>query len=151
MAGFWGAIKNISIWIGSSEWKVWLHTGGESKTWNIMSCDQNSFLRAMAEAGKSVSDALWNWERILYINVMNRLSIDCDCNWNPAEPDIHDIWILASTDSVAIDKASMDLIYKADNNESFIERVENRNWMLTLEHAEKIWLGSQKYNVVNID
>jgi uncharacterized Fe-S center protein len=150
MAGFGGAIKNISIWIGSAEWKSWIHTGGNSKT-SPWWWDQDSFLKSMAEAGKSVSDSLENWKNITYINVLNHLSIDCDCNWNPAEPDIHDIGILASNDPVALDKASMDLIFKAEWNESFVERVEDRNGMLTLDHAEKIWLGSQKYNLINID
>ena len=110
MAGYGGAIKNISIGIGSSEGKSWIHSGGTSRT-STWGGSQDAFLEAMAEAGKSVSDYLGHGDRIVYVNVMNRLSIDCDCNGRPAEPDIHDIGILASTDPVALDQACIDLIY----------------------------------------
>ena len=95
MAGYGGAIKNISIGLGSSEGKAWIHSAGSSLT-NPWGGDQDAFLESMAEAGKSVSDYLG--DQIVYINVMNRLSVDCDCDGNPAEPDMHDIGILASTD-----------------------------------------------------
>ena len=100
MAGYGGAIKNISIGLGSSEGKAWVHSAGSSRT-NPWGGDQDAFLESMAEAGKSVSDYLG--DQIVYINVMNRLSVDCDCDGNPAEPDMHDIGILASTDPVALD------------------------------------------------
>ena len=87
MAGYGGAIKNISIGLGSSEGKAWIHSGGTSRT-NAWGGEQDAFLEAMAEAGKSVSDYLGGGERIAYVNVMNRLSVDCDCNGNPAEPDM---------------------------------------------------------------
>lgn len=83
MAGFGGAIKNISIGLGSSKGKSWIHSGGNSKT-NPWGGDQDEFLEAMGDAGKSVSDYLKNGERIIYINVMNRLSVDCDCDGNPS-------------------------------------------------------------------
>jgi uncharacterized Fe-S center protein len=151
MAGFGGAIKNISIGLGSSEGKTWIHTGGEKKTGGIFGGDQDSFLRAMGEAGKSVSDYLGNGERIVYINVMNRLSVDCDCNGNPAEPDIHDIGILASADPVALDQACIDLVYKAEGNEALVRRIEGRNGLLTLKHAEEIGLGNRVYSLVDLD
>lgn len=150
MAGFGGAIKNISIGIGSSTGKVWIHTGGERTTGSIMG-DIDKFQMAMAEAGLSVSDALGEGENIVYINVMNRLSVDCDCNGNPAEPDMHDIGILASRDPVALDKACLDLIWEVDGNESFVQRVESRNGFLSLEHAEKIGLGTRVYELVNLN
>jgi uncharacterized Fe-S center protein len=149
MAGFGGAIKNISIGLGSSEGKAWIHTGGNSKT-NFMGGDQDSFLRSMGEAGKSVSNYLGNGERIVYVNVMNRLSVDCDCNGNPAEPDIHDIGILASTDPVALDQACIDLVYEAQGNEALVQRIEGRNGLLTLEHAEEIGLGSREYTLFDL-
>lgn len=107
----------------------------------------------MAEAGKSVSDYLGNGERIVYINVMNRLSIDCDCNGNPAEPDLHDIGILASTDPVALDQACIDLVYvqKDGDGASLVGRIESRNGLHTLEHAEEIGLGSRSYQLIRID
>ena len=81
----------------------------------------------MAEAGKAVSDYLGNGKRIAYINVMNRLSVDCDCNGNPAEPDMHDIGILASIDPVALDQACIDLLYAAKDSKSLVNRIESKN------------------------
>ncbi len=148
MAGFGGAIKNISIGLGSGEGKAWIHSGGTSRT-NAWGGEQNAFLESMAEAGKSVADALG--DRIIYINVMNYLSVYCDCNGNPAEPDMHDIGILASKDPVALDQACVDLVYAAEDSASLIERIESRNGLLTLEHAEEIGLGSRSYTLVSID
>ncbi len=152
MAGYGGAIKNISIGLASSEGKSWIHSGGTSKT-DTWSGEQDAFLEAMAEAGKSVSDYLGSGERIAYINVMNRLSIDCDCDGHPAEPDMHDIGILASSDPVALDQACVDLVYEQKDGDgaSLVERIESRNGLLTLEHAERVGLGSREYDLVNID
>ena len=116
MAGFGGAIKNISIGIGSADGKRNIHSGGTGG--GVFGGDQNAFLESMAEAGKSVVDYLDG--NILYINVMNRLSVDCDCDGNPAEPDVHDIGILASYDPVALDQACVDLIYSAPDGQSLI-------------------------------
>lgn len=152
MAGFGGAIKNISIGLASSEGKAWIHSGGTSRA-NIWGGEQDAFLESMAEAGKSVSDALGRGERIAYVNVMNRLSIDCDCDGNPAEPDMHDIGILASTDPVALDQACIDLIYEQRDGDgaSLVNRVESRNGLHTLAHAEEIGLGSRTYELVSIE
>lgn len=147
MGGFGGAIKNISIGIASSEGKLHIHTGG--KGGSMWSADQDSFLESMAEAGKSVSDYMGG--KMLYINVMNRLSVDCDCDGNPAEPDMHDIGILASTDPVALDQACVDLVYAAEDGASLVQRIESRNGLLTLKHAEEIGLGSRTYQVTSID
>ena len=149
MAGYGGAIKNTSIGIASSRGKSWIHSGGK-KTSGVGG-DQNTFLMAMAEANKAVSDALDNGGNIIYINVMNRLSVDCDCNGNPAEPDMHDIGILASRDPVALDKACMDLIYAAPDSASLVKRIESRNGVLAIEHGEAIGLGTTRYNLVNLD
>ena len=148
MAGYGGAIKNISIGLGSSEGKVWIHSAGSSRT-NPWGGDQDAFLESMAEAGKSVSDYLG--DQIVYINVMNRLSVDCDCDGNPAEPDMHDIGILASTDPVALDQACIDLVYSAEDGQSLVNRIESRNGLHTLEHAQQIGLGSRSYELVSID
>lgn len=148
MAGFGGAIKNISIGLGSSEGKCWIHSGGTSLT-SAWGGEQDAFLESMAEAGKSVADYLG--DRIVYVNVMNRLSVDCDCDGNPAEPDMHDIGILASTDPVALDQACIDLVYSAEDGQSLINRIESRNGLHTLEHAADIGLGSRSYRLVSID
>lgn len=149
MAGYGGAIKNISIGLASSEGKSWIHTAGQSRSG--ISGNQDAFLESMGEAGKAVSDYLDNGNRIVYINVMNHLSVDCDCDGNPAEPDMHDIGILASTDPVALDKACIDLVYNAQDGQSLRERIESRNGLHTLEYAQQIGLGNQTYHLVNID
>lgn len=147
MAGYGGAIKNISIGIASAEGKSHIHSGGTGGS--MWGGDQDAFLESMAEAGKSVVDALDG--NILYINVMNRLSVDCDCDSSPAEPDMHDIGILASFDPVALDQACIDLVYAAEDGASLINRIESRNGLHTLEHAEAIGLGSRTYELVSID
>lgn len=147
MAGFGGAIKNISIGIASSEGKAHIHSGGTGGS--MWGGEQDAFLESMAEAGKSVSDYLDG--NTLYINVMNRLSVDCDCDGNPSEPDMHDIGILASFDPVAVDQACIDLVYAAQDGDSLVERIESRNGLHTLEQAEKIGLGSREYQLENID
>lgn len=83
MAGFGGAVKNISIGLGSQEGKCLIHTAGESNT-SPWGGDQTGFTESMAEAGKSVSDYLGHGECIVYVNVLNNISIDCDCNGNPS-------------------------------------------------------------------
>ena len=149
MAGFGGAIKNLSIGCASSEGKAWIHSGGTGDS--MWGGEQDAFLEAMAEAAKSVVDYFGNGERALYINVMNRLSVDCDCDGNPAEPDMHDIGILASLDPVALDQACIDLVYAAPDGASLIQRIESRNGLHTLDHTETIGFGSREYTLVNID
>ena len=149
MAGFGGAIKNISIGLGSAEGKCLIHTGGKSHT-SPWGGDQTAFTESMAEAGKSVSDYLGKGERIVYINVMNRISIDCDCDGNPHEPDIHDIGILASADPVALDQACIDIVGQAQGNASLMQRIERQQGIHTLEHAEEIGLGSRSYQLINL-
>ena len=149
MAGFGGAIKNLSIGCASAEGKAWIHSGGTGGS--MWGGEQNAFLEAMAEAAKSVVDYFGEGERAIYINIMNRLSVDCDCDGNPAEPDMHDIGILASLDPVALDQACVDLVYAAEDGESLIARMESRNGIHTLEHADEIGFGSREYNLIGID
>ena len=148
MAGFGGAIKNISIGFGSSKGKGWIHSGGTSTT-NIWGGQQDAFLEAMADAAKGVNDRMG--DNIIYISVLNRLSVDCDCDGNPAEPDMHDIGILASTDPLAIDQAAIDLVYLMPDSESLIRRIERQNGLYTLDVGEQNGLGSRYYNLVILD
>ncbi|GHU59633.1 hypothetical protein AGMMS49975_27400 [Clostridia bacterium] len=152
MAGFGGALKNLSIGYGSAAGKALIHTAGKSSN-SIWGGDQDAFLESMADASKGVVNYIksMNNGQIIYINVMNRLSIDCDCNGNPSAPDIHDIGILASTDPVALDQACLDLIYKASGNESFVRRVEAQNGVHVIEAAEQIGLGNRQYIVERVD
>ena len=148
MAGFGGAIKNISIGFGSSMGKVWIHSGGTKTSGGIWS-EQDPFLEAMADAAKGVNDTMG--DNIVYISVLNRLSVDCDCDGNPAEPDMHDIGILASTDPLAIDQAAIDLVYAMPDSGSLIRRIERQNGLYTLGVGEKNGLGSRYYNLVTLD
>ncbi len=148
MAGFGGAIKNISIGFGSSMGKVWIHSGGTRTSGSIWG-DQDPFLESMADAAKGVDAAMG--DNIVYVSVMNRLSVDCDCDGNPEEPDMHDIGILASTDPLAIDQAAVDLVYAMPDSESLIGRIESRNGLHTLDAAEAIGLGSRNYNLVILE
>ena len=150
MAGFGGAIKNISIGIASANGKRWIHSAGTSTTsWGNPS--QEDFLETMAEAAKAVVDHCG--DNILYINVANNLSVDCDCDSSPADPQMGDIGILASLDPVALDKACTDLVRSSEDHGKIhlIERIDSRQGMHTLDYAEQIGLGSQQYELVKID
>ena len=150
MAGFGGAIKNVGIGMSSPSGKVYVHSAGTRTSGNIMHSDQDAWLEAMAEMVTAVRDHVGP-EHIVYINVMNRLSVDCDCDGNPAEPDIHDIGILASTDPVALDQACIDLVWQAEGNESLVRRIESRDGLHTLQYAEQIGLGSRTYTLQSLD
>jgi hypothetical protein len=155
MGGFGGALKNISIGIASSSGKMWIHTAGATKdTGNFslaMNAPHDAFLESMAEAAGAVMNRLG--DNIVYINVMNNLSVDCDCDSHPAPPEMGNIGILGSLDPVALDKACVDLVYAYDKKQSAAlrERIESRNGTHTLDHAEALGLGSQKYELVTID
>lgn len=147
MAGFGGAIKNMSIGFAIPEQKNLIHTAGQSTVF-VGNPNQDSFLESMAEAAKAIADD--RGKNILYINVMNNLSVDCDCLSDPAAPDMKDIGILASTDPVALDKACVDLVYKAKDGGSLQQRIESLEGTHILDYAEKIGLGSKKYNLVKV-
>ena len=150
MAGFGGAIKNVGIGMSSASGKVLVHSAGIRTSGSIMHSDQDAWLEALAEMVSAVKDHVGE-DHIIYINVMNRLSVDCDCDGHPAEPDIHDIGILASFDPVALDQACVDLVYQAEGNASLVDRIESLHGIHTLEHAQEIGLGSRTYEMVNID
>lgn len=150
MGGFGGAVKNMSVGIASAAGKCLIHSAGVSSTDRMLNTTpQDSFLEAMAESAKSVADDLG--ENILYINVMNHLSVDCDCTAYGAEPTMADIGILASLDPIALDQACVDLVYAAPDGADVIERMESRNAIHALEHAEAIGFGSRDYELVRID
>lgn len=148
MAGFGGVLKNMSIGIASTAGKCLIHTAGASST-SIWGGAQDPFLESMAEASKGIVDYLGG--NILYINVMNNLSVDCDCDGNPAAPTMQDIGILASLDPVALDQACIDLVYAAPDGADLIERIESLHGIHTVEHGEAIGLGSRQYTLLNID
>ena len=82
---------------------------------------------------------------------MNHLSIDCDCDGSPSAPDMHDVGILGSLDPVALDQACVDLVYKAQDGKSLINRMESRHGIHTLEYAAEIGFGSRAYDLVTLD
>jgi uncharacterized Fe-S center protein len=149
MGGYGGALKNMSIGYASTAGKCLIHTGGASSTspWNGV---QNTFLESMAEAAKAIVDYAGS-DNFIYINVMNRLSVDCDCDANPAQPTMADIGILASTDPVALDKACLDLVDSAPDGANLRARIARQNGTLTTTHAAEIGLGNLKYNLVKIE
>jgi uncharacterized Fe-S center protein len=155
MGGFGGAVKNMSIGIASGEGKMWIHTAGKTRTLGdfsqCFSTKQDDFLESMAEAAGSVVNSLGN--NIVYVNLMNNLSIDCDCDSSPAAPELDDIGILASTDPIALDKACVDLVYAADKKQSasLRHRMESKHGIHTLNYGAQIGLGSLNYELVSID
>ena len=150
MAGFGGALKNISIGIASSKGKVWIHSAGQStEDWG--NPEQDDFLETMAEAAKAVIDHCS--DSILYISVANNLSVDCDCDSSPADPQMEDIGVLASLDPVALDKACTDLVRSSEDHGKIhlIERIDSRHGMHILDYAEQIGIGSQDYELILLD
>lgn len=153
MGGFGGALKNIAIGMASKSGKALVHTAGNSTTNPFDGPHtQEAFLESMAEAASGMIRAMGP-KNMLYISVMNNLSIDCDCASNPSAPEIHDIGILASLDPVALDRACVDLIYAADDAQSasLRERMEAKSGVHLLTHAEQMGIGSQAYTLVLLD
>jgi uncharacterized Fe-S center protein len=148
MAGYGGTFKNLAIGIASIAGKQAIHTNGPgSDTW---SCTGNPFFEKIIEYNKALMDL--KEDTMLYINVLNNLSVDCDCVGNAAKPEIPDIGILVSIDPVALDKASLDQIYARPEVERkhLTERIESRNGAYQIEYAEIMGLGTQKYELVKI-
>jgi len=159
MGGFGGVLKNASIGVASRNGKTYIHTNGLCEDYNelwtyIKPENQDKFLECMANAAAAVHDYFKG--QVIYINVMNNMSIDCDCNGNPTPVALKDMGILASLDPVALDQACIDLVLgqeQTDENDvaSMRERIESRHGIHTVEHAEQIGLGSRKYHIINID
>ena len=153
MGGFGGVLKNQSIGVASTNGKTYIHTAGKTRNpgelWDNLP-EQDAFLESMAEAAKAVRDYMKG--NILYIDVMNNLSVDCDCDSNPEDPCMKDIGILASVDPVAVDQACIDMIWNSTDpgRDHFIERVERQNGRHILPYAEEIGLGSREYELVEI-
>ena len=156
MGGFGGVLKNQSIGVASSSGKIYIHTGGKSQS-NWTSVEQDDFLESMAASAQSVHNYFKQpGKNIIYINVMNNMSVDCDCDGNPSTPCLRDIGILASTDPVALDQACLDLVFNhtnsnGDDAKPLVDRINKKHGVHTVEHAEKIGLGSRKYKLISID
>ena len=156
MGGFGGVLKNQSIGVASSSGKLYIHSAGTTTTsWH--SAAQDDFLESMAAAAQAVHNYFkQEGKDIIYINVMNRLSVDCDCDGHPASPEMNDIGILASTDPVALDKACLDLVFNhqnttGDSNSALVSRIESLHGTHTVSYAEQIGLGSQSYTLIDVN
>ncbi|MBD5092514.1 MAG: DUF362 domain-containing protein [Clostridiales bacterium] len=149
MGGYGGALKQLSIGIASSYGKAYIH--GVSDVSKIWTADHDSFLEAMADAALSVVEYFKG--NAVYINVMKNMSVDCDCCAVAEDPCIKDIGILISADPVAIDQACIDLVYAATDDpgqKHFLERVESRNGVHTIEAAAELNVGSREYELIEI-
>ncbi len=151
MGGFGGALKNISIGIASSTGKSLIHSGGTETTGFGWNTSAETFTESMAEAASAVYDYFDNGEKMVFISVMNNISVDCDCNANPAKPDMHDVGILASTDPVALDQACVDFLRAVPDGESVIRRMESRSGEHILDHADELGFGNRNYKLISID
>ncbi|MDO4812421.1 MAG: DUF362 domain-containing protein [Eubacteriales bacterium] len=154
MGGYGGALKQLSIGCASTVGKCLIHSGGKVTDQNVLweNCaEQDAFCEAMADAAKSVVDFFKG--NTAYISVMKNLSVDCDCCAIAEDPCMKDIGMLASLDPVALDQACMDLIYAATDDpgqKHFIERVETRHGIHTIEAAADLGFGSREYKLVEI-
>lgn len=157
MGGLGGVLKNASIGVASANGKAYIHTAGyQDKVeglWDHVE-NQDGFLESMAAAAQAVDD--YFGDNILYIDVMNNMTVDCDCVAHPEPVKLKDVGILASTDPVALDQACVDIIFnmkasEGNDNKPLMERISSRHGVHTIEHAEKIGLGSRKYTIVDID
>ena len=154
MGGFGGALKNISIGIASSDGKAYIHSAGAcddaEKIWKNIA-DQDAFLESMADAARAVTN--FTGDNIAYINVANNLSVDCDCNGNPATPKMANLGILASLDPVALDRACVDMVFNSTDagKGDLIERINSRHGTHILPSAEALGVGTQKYRIVTLE
>ena len=151
MGGYGGALKQLSIGVSSSYGKAYIHGAGEVE--KIWTAEHNLFLESMADAASSIVNHFHKDGRnIAFINVMKNMSVDCDCCEVAEDPCIADIGILASLDPIAIDQACIDLVYKCDDpgKAHFLERVESRNGVHTIEAAYDLGFGSREYELIEI-
>ena len=148
MGGFGGALKQLSIGLGSSYGKAYIHGAGKPE--EIWSSDHDRFLASMADAASSV--VRYFDGKIVYINVMKNISVDCDCCAVAEDPCMKDIGILASLDPVAIDRACLDLVYASDDpgRDHLIERIESRNGAYTVQAAEELGIGTGNYTLITV-
>ena len=154
MGGYGGALKQLSIGCASSEGKSWIHSAGKLKDQTILwdnLPEQNKFLESMADSASSVVEYFKG--NMAFINIMCNMSVDCDCCAVAEDPCMKDIGILASLDPIAIDQACIDLVNKSDDpgKEHFLERVNSRNGIHTIEAAAELGFGSREYELINID
>ena len=155
MGGYGGVLKNASIGVASTAGKSYIHSAGVvTKEWYKHMAQQDDFIESMASAAQAVHEYMRG--KVVYINVMNNLSVDCDCDGHPARPEMKDIGICASLDPVAVDQACLDMVFnhkatEGDDNKPLIERINRQHGTYMTEYAEKRGLGSKKYTLISLD
>jgi uncharacterized Fe-S center protein len=156
MGGYGGVLKNASIGVASTAGKAYIHTAGKTsdagQLWQQIAA-QDDFLESMAAAAQAVHNYMGG--RVIYINVMNNMSVDCDCDGSPEEPKLKDMGIMASLDPVALDWACVEMVmnHKAaagDDNAPLIERINSRHGTHTIDWAEHIGLGTKNYVIIKL-
>lgn len=148
MGGYGGALKQLSIGVASSYGKGYIHGLGDPA--NFWTADHDGFLEAMAEAASSVVKYLKG--NLVYVNVMKNMSVDCDCCAVAEDPCIQDMGILVSLDPIAVDQACLDIVYACDDpgKAHFLERVESKNGIHTIERAAELGIGTREYELVEV-
>ncbi len=156
MGGFGANLKNQSIGIASRNGKAYIHSCGQTmdpdKCWSVK-YQQKNFIESMAEAAKAVSDYIKeNNKQIIYITVMNAISVDCDCDAHQGDPVMDDLGIIASLDPVANDQAFIDMLWNSTDpgHALMMERVDRQEGRHITDYAEEIGLGSTKYDLIEI-
>lgn len=162
MGGFGGVLKNASIGVASTAGKAYIHSAGKtddaklawSREYLAAGPTQDDFLESMAAAAQAVHNYFNG--KIIYINVMNNMSVDCDCDGHPAKPELQDMGIMASLDPVAVDQACLDKVFNydgkpGDDNKPLIKRINRQHGTYITDYAEKIGLGKKKYKLISLD
>ena len=162
MGGFGGVLKNASIGVASTAGKCYIHTAGKTDdpklAWTpeylAAGKTQDNFLESMAAAAQAVHNYFNG--KVIYINVMNNMSVDCDCDGHPAKPELMDMGIMASLDPVAVDQACLDKVFNykgkpGDDNKPLIQRINRQHGTYITDYAEKIGLGSKTYQLIDLD
>ena len=162
MGGFGGVLKNASIGVASTAGKAYIHSAGKTDdaklTWTpeylAAGKTQDLFLESMAAAAQAVHNYFRG--QVVYINVMNNMSVDCDCDGHPAKPELQDMGIMASLDPVAVDQACLDKVFNyqgkpGDDNKPLIQRINRQHGTYITDYAEQIGLGSKQYTLITID
>ena len=149
--GFGGSNKNIGIGCaGGRIGKARIHTTpGSDDQWDI---SDEEFMERMTESAKAVADHFG--EHISYINVMRNMSVSCDCEGTAAEPVVTpNVGILASLDILAVDQASVDLVYamKEEEHHALVERIESRHGLRQLTYMKELHMGNDRYHLIDID
>ena len=149
--GFGGSDKNIGIGCADGRiGKKMIHTSpGSDDMWDI---SDEEFMERMTESAKAVVDHFG--EHISFVNVLRNMSVSCDCEGVAAEPVVTpNIGILASLDILAIDQASVDLVYALDEKDrhALVERIESRHGLRQLTYMKELGMGNDRYRLIDID